>query len=248
MLTIQERISFNGLRTDFYKSARMLYLQDQLWTGSMLFGYAIESILKQTLLELGNKKHKLQHSHDLKLLFNSCKEKGVFNDVNVPDDFIDFSNSLFQMRYPSTVIKESHKAYDRNSIIGLQKTYLFCYDDLFQQLDESLYKFTVDHYSSSILKIFAGINDSDKLYGLYFNCPVLKKYDKYKKMTHSFFPENKSALKLLENDANYFWTDGSNYNIYAGLEYYSQSEELSRFKFPGKVHRDKNGNITAFEF
>jgi hypothetical protein len=248
MLSLQDRISFNGLRTHYYESARMLYLHDQLWTGSMLFGYAIESFLKQTLLELGNKKHKLQHSHDLKLLFNSCKDKGAFKYVEVPDDFIDFSNSLFQMRYPSTVIKESHKAYDRNNTIGVEKSLLFCYDDFFQQIDESLYTLTGDHYSSSVLKIFAAINDTDKLYGLYCNAPVLENYQLYKERIKEFFPTNKKSLAMLENEAEYFWNDGSNFKIYAGLDHYSQNRELLKFKFPGKVHRDKHGNITALEF
>jgi hypothetical protein len=226
----------------------MLYLHDQFWTGSMLFGYAIESFLKQALLELGNSKHKLQHSHDLKLLFNSCIDKGVFKDVEVPVDFIDFSSSLFQMRYPSTVIKESHKAYGRNNTIVVGKFLLFCYDDFFQQIDESLYALTGDHYSSSVLKIFAGINGNDKLYGLYCNAPVLKNYQLYKERTKEYFPNNKESLAMLENDAEYFWNDGNNFKIYKGLDHYSQNRELMKFKCPGKILRDKHGNITAFEF
>ncbi len=131
MLSIQERINFNGLRTDYYISGRMLFLHNQYSTGAIMFGYAIESFFKQTLLEFGNKNKKLQHSHNLKILFQSCKDKGAFEDVEVPIDFIDFSNSVFQMRYPITQIKEALKTYDRDNVLGFEKTYLFCYDDYF---------------------------------------------------------------------------------------------------------------------
>jgi len=248
MLSIQERVNFNGLRTNYYVSGRMLFLHNELSTGAIMLGYAIESFFKQTLLELGNKNQKLQHSHDLKFLFESCKKKGAFNDVQVPNDFIDFSNSVFQMRYPSTQIKEALKAYDRNNVIGLELTYLFCYDDFFQQLDESLFSLTKDHYSSSILKIFAGINEKQRQYGLYFNSAVLKNYEVYRERTKVHFAPNKEAIKALNNEADFFWTDGYDYHIYADLKYYIANRELLKFKFPGEVIRDEKGKITHLKF
>lgn len=226
----------------------MLFLHDQLWTGAIQFGYAIESFFKETLLLFGNKNQKLQRSHDLSLLLKSCQDKGAFNDIEAPNDFIDFSNSLFQMRYPSKETKETLKAYDRNNTITMEKAYLFCYDDYIQQLDESLYKITNDPYSSTILRIFAGVNEREKLYGLYFNSAALKKYDTYKERVKLYFAPNKEAIETLNHEPNYFWTDGHNYKIYADLNYYANNRELPKFKFPGKVYRDINGRITKLEF
>lgn len=239
---------FNPLRTEYYVSGRTMYLHDNLSIGSILFGYAIESMLKETLLFAGNTKHKLQHSHDLKVLFNACLDKGIFTSVEVPSDFIDFSNSLFQMRYPSTQISESLKAYDRNKTIGLTKSYLFCYDDFFRQLDEAFFQVSQEPYSSSILRVFAGLQENKRHFGLYFNSAVLQHYELYKERINKFFAPNKSAIKLLENNAEFFWSDGYNYNIYADLNHYSKNRELLKFKFPGNVIRDKDGNITHLEF
>ena len=121
---MKQRNYFNPLRTEYYVSGRTMYLHGNLYVGSILFGYAIESILKEALLFVGNSKPKLQHSHDIKVLFNSCLDKGVFTSVEVPPDFIDFSNSLFQMRYPSKVISESLKAYEKNCTTDLYNPFL----------------------------------------------------------------------------------------------------------------------------
>jgi len=239
---------FNPLRTEYYVSGRSEFLHDNLSVGSILLGYAIESILKETLIRLGNKSEKLQHSHNLKLLFQSCIDKGAFANIQVPEDFLDFSNSLFQMRYPSVTVSETLKAYDRNNTISLTKEYLFSYDDFFQQLDEELFKITQDAYSSTILRIFAGLTKEKRHFGLYFNMPALKNYDIYKERVNKYFAPNKQAISLLENDADYFWTDGYNYNIYAGLEYYKTQTPLANFKFPGEVIRDKTGKITHLVF
>lgn len=245
---MKQRNYFNPLRTEYYVGGRTMYLHDNLSVGSILFGYAIESILKETLLFLGNSNKKLQCSHDLKILYNSCLDKGAFTLVEVPVDFIDFSNSLFQMRYPSTAIKETIKAYDKNKTIGLKKSYLFCYDDFFQQLDEAFYQLSQEPYSSSILRIFAGLQENKRHFGLYFNTPALSNYELYRERINKYFTPNKGAIKLLENEAEYFWSDGYDYNIYADLNYYSNNRELPKFKFPGNVIRDKNGNITHLQF
>lgn len=246
---MRQKPYFNALRTEYYLGGRMLFLHDQLWTGAIQFGYAIESFFKETLLFLGNRNQELQYSHDLSLLLNSCQQKGAFNDLEVPDDFIEYSNSLFQMRYPSSGIKETLKAYDRNNVIAVEKSYLFCYDDYIQQLDESLFKITNDPYSSTILRIFAGVNKKEKQYGLYFNSTALKRFDTYKERVSLYFSPNKEANETLKNnDAIFFWTDGYDYKIYADLNYYSNNRDLLKFKFPGKVHRDSNGVITKLEF
>lgn len=245
---MKQRNYFNPIRTEYYVSGRTMYLHDNLSVGSILFGYAIESILKETLIFLGNSNKKLQHCHDLKILFNSCIDKGAFTLVEVPVDFIDFSNSLFQMRYPSKEITETLKAYDRNKTISLIKSYLFCYDDFFQQLDEAFFQLSQDPYSSSILRIFAGLQRNKRYFGLYFNAPTLQNYKLYRERINKYFAPNTEAIKLLENEAEYFWSDDFDYNIYSNLNYYSKNRELRKFKFPGNVIRDKNGNTMHLEF
>jgi hypothetical protein len=248
MLTFQQRIDFNYLRTEFYVSARMLFLNDQCWTGCILYGYALESFFKQGLLESGNKKMKLQHSHDLTLLFDECKKKGLFQEVRVPQDFVDYANSLFQMRYPSSSKKETLKAMERNNVMSTTKPYLFCYDELFQQLDEALFEYTKDHYSSSVLKVYAGINERDPQYGLYCNYAALSNYEQYKNRVAQFFIPNRDANRLLaSNKADFFWGDAKGFKIYAGLDYYINNPELDKFKFPGTVFRDKDGLITGWQ-
>lgn len=248
MLSFQDRIDFNSLRTDFYVSGRMLFLNDQCWSGSVMYGYAIESFLKQALLESGNKRMKLQHSHDLGLLFNECKKRELFLQVQVPQDFIDYASSLFQMRYPSTSKKETLKAMERNNVMSVTKTVLFCYDELFQQLDEFFFQFTQDAYSSSVLKVFAGINSRDCQYGLYCNYAALKHYNEYKVRIERFFEKNREANAMLAaNTPEYFWGDAKLYKIYAGLDHYINNPELHQFKFPGKVIRDKDGLITGWQ-
>lgn len=191
MLNSQQRVAFNYLRTEFYVSARMLFLNDQCWTGCIMYGYALESFFKQSLLECGNTKMKLQHSHDLILLFDECKKKGLFQIVQAPQDFVDYANSLFQMLYPSSSKKETLKAMDRNNVMSTTKTYMFCCDEFFQQLDEGLFQFTNDHYSSSVMKLYAGINERDAQSGLYCNYAALKDYEKYRARSAKFFIPNK---------------------------------------------------------
>jgi hypothetical protein len=247
MLSVQERVHFNYLRTEFYVSGRMLFLNDQCWTGAIMYGYAIESFLKQALLEAGNKKIKLQHSHDLKLLFNECKQKGLFNDIQVPEDFIDYSNSLFQMRYPSSSKKEALKAYEHDNVMSVTKTYLFCYDEYFQQLDEAVYNFTNDPYSSSVLKVFARITSREAQFGLYCNSAALEYYDLYRQRIGKYFPKNMEANELLQNSVDYFWGDAHGFKIYATLEHFIHNHELPKFRFPGKLYRDEFGKVTKLE-
>jgi hypothetical protein len=248
MLSSQERMHFNGLRSHFYLSARILYLFDQYQNGSFLFGYAIELIFKQALLENGNMDKKLQYGHDLKQLFEECKKIKEFQNIQVPEDFVDFSNSLFQIRYPSYQKKESEKAMARNKVIGWEKNLLFCYDDYFQQLDEALYNFTNDHYSSTILLLFAGIDNLNTQFVLHYNSPVLRHYELYKERTKMFFKKNISAIHLLKNDPEYFWMGKNEKNPLADFTSSLERRELQSFKFPGNVIRDKNGNITNIEF
>jgi len=247
MTSQEQRRYFNTLRVNYFLSARILFLFNQFHNGCILYGYAIELVFKQSLVELGNKDDKLRKSHNLVLLLRKCQSKGLFKGILATNDFIEYSNSLFQMRYPSTERKESLKAIKMNKAIVWDKNLLFLYDDYFQQIDEALYQHTNDWQSCAILRLFAGIDDSKNQMGLHYNSAILRNIELYRERLKKYYPNNTASIQTLENDAAYFWKCPFDKIPYADFAQSLENRDISSFTFPGKVTRDKSGRIISIE-
>ncbi len=243
------RVRFNSLRKDYLITGRVSYLTRLSFVACINLGYAIESYLKQGLIELGNKNTGLQKSHDLKKLFNACVVKGLYKNIEVSEDFLDYCNSVFQMRYPSSTINECLRAYQRDKIINLSSDYILAYDDLIAQLDEALLDYTEDYYSSSIVFITCNINEHSSRLFYHHNLYALKRFEKYKEIVIKNYPNNKSAINELNNGPDYFWS----YDKTSRLFYVSIAEAESLhpkpakgFKFPGTLIRNAEGKVISW--
>ncbi len=149
---------FRLMRYESYHSGRSLMLMGHFFTGGILLGYTVETILKAGLLEvlskekiekqMENKKGTL-FSHDVAQILNECRKNGIFKEIKVSKDFLEFINNNYQ-RYPSQQEKVFKKMSEKKITIARSISHTYYYDSLIVQLDNCLFDFTSDH-SVSVL-------------------------------------------------------------------------------------------------
>jgi hypothetical protein len=183
-------------------------------------------------------------------LYHACRENGIYSNVSVSEDFLDYANSLFQMRYPISTIEETRNATARNNVLGMSWDFLLAYDDFLFQLDLALLSYTNDRYSSSINIICTEAHQPKSHLFLYQNIFTLNKLHTFTAILEQHYPNNTDALAALL-DRNRFWTANEVSPIFytdyhTALNLYANAAK--NFVFPGNVRRDPEGNVIAFEF
>ena len=180
-----QRMKFKELRFEYYVSGRMMWFSDTMSIASMLLGHSVELHIKQALIEHDSKlseDRKVARGHNLKSLYDMCKKRGIFSDVNVSDDLILYMSDLLNQRYPSQSIKTAKTAAKRGHAIGSSITLIQAYDDLVIQFDDSLRKKYGDEEMSIGMQASHYIN---------------------RQQGRAFFHSNMSALRNLKEYSDY---------------------------------------------
>jgi hypothetical protein len=130
-------------RYDYYLAGRTLWFSNQMAASAIMLAYAIEAHIKHNMNAhrskfSGNLFSKLINKHDLPMLFQKCREVGLFSDVEVSDDLLRFAQDNFHRRYPSQTIQSAENAKHRGHSLGMHMGVILAYDDFVLQLDQSL--------------------------------------------------------------------------------------------------------------
>ncbi|MFN8865292.1 MAG: hypothetical protein ACK5W1_13330 [Flavobacteriales bacterium] len=251
-LTLQDRIWWGQVSHGYYLGGRILILNKQLDLGFILLGYAIEVYLKQGLLESGfseqDDKKGLLKSHKLRKLFDKCRSRGIYKDVHIPSDFLEYADLLLNWRYPSQINKSADEASQKDKTISKEFAIIHCYDEVIHRLDKALFNFTGDQTSSAIYRICVGIDREPEGMGLYYNAAVLKDFEHYKELVFRFAAKNEQAIDLLKNkDAKFFWAPESGRQK-VSFDLDLSETKLQQFKLPGHIKRDASGRPTIISF
>lgn len=87
---------------EYYVAARTLWQNNQMQMAALMYAYAIEAQIKSALFLFPNTcpSRERNSRHDIPFLFAQAKSSGIFSDVDVSDDFLDFVMDNFERRYP----------------------------------------------------------------------------------------------------------------------------------------------------
>lgn len=129
---------WTSLRYDYYVAGRTLWFSNQLQTGALMLGYAIEAHLKHVLTSIGNFSRKLTHQHNFHDLFSVCRENDILQDVEVSEDLLDYVEDNFHRRYPSQTTETLQNAKSVGHAISISPVVITAYDDFIFQLDHSI--------------------------------------------------------------------------------------------------------------
>lgn len=145
---------------EYYLAARTLWLGNQMQMGALMYAYAIESQLKCALIMFENQcpKGLIESKHDIPRLFEEAKKAGLFLDVFVSNDFIEFVQDGFDRRYPSQTMKRAKIAREDGRFLILIPDMCNYYDRLVIDLDKSLTNIANDFKVSICL---AAVKDSE---------------------------------------------------------------------------------------
>jgi hypothetical protein len=214
--------------------------------GAMMLGYAIESTLKHSLSEKNCREHSILFSHDLPLLFQACQKIGLFCDVEVSPDLIEYANDLFDVRYPSQLRAKSEDVLKRGRAMGMTPAFLIPYDDLLIKLDTSLWDFTGDHRSSAAIIAARSSNSFDGRLFFHCNAPAVLMRDRYLEVVRKHYPTNDGDIATLEKGAQHLYYFDETHIRFAPLEVVGVAQPAKNFRYPGRVVQDSDGNIIDF--
>jgi hypothetical protein len=249
MLGSYERNQFNDLRLEYLATGRAAMVYLMLWAGAINLGYAVESYLNQGMLELGIKKNIIQNSHDLRKKLKECRKLGLYKSVDSSNDFLQYVEWLFNMRYPTSFDKYGNFAYEIGKAISIDSATFHLYDDLICQLDDDLRGFVQSHSVSTLVRAAAISNEIKAKLIFYYNAPALSRLAEFTEIVERNFTTNFSAISELHKGENYFWNyfklPDKNYMSFDGAKNFYQSKN---FKFPGKVVRNSKGVVTKIIF
>lgn len=130
---------FTELRFEYYSAGRTLWFSDNMETGAILLGYAVELSLKQVLVASGNDGNKrLMEKHTIAALYKHANETALHDAVPASQDLLHFVSDRLHHRYPRQVAEAAASAQERGHAICLALDVIFAYDDLVIGLDEWL--------------------------------------------------------------------------------------------------------------
>lgn len=241
---LEQRIRFAELRHQYYTAGRILFLSNCMRMGALMLGYAIESGLKHALNEREFRDKKILYDHDLRLLFHTCREQGAFLDVEVSPDLLEYANDLFDVRYPSQLAARSEDMIQRNRAMSTTPAILAAYDDLLVQLDTSLWNLTEDHRSSAVIIAARTSNSYDGRVFFHCNAPALTMLDRYLETVRKYYPTARADIEQLERGVEHLYYFDAMHIRFASFDRLKVAQPAKRFRYPGRVVRDSDGNIT----
>lgn len=190
MNSLERNKQFSKLRYNYYVAGRALFFSgNSTEVGMYNLGHCIELTLKQALLEIV-KLGKMRNSHETDKLFALAQKEGLFGDVEVSDDLIQYIQDFFWSRYPSQIQEQTEKMYDEGRGRGFSPTMILYYDDYILQLDQSMRK-KFDNLEMSIaVKASQQIDSKDGRVFFHSNIPAISKLDEY-------IPDYKALMKTI---------------------------------------------------
>lgn len=248
--------SWLRLRFDYYLAGRTLLFSNQLQTGVLMLGYAIEAHLKQLLSSAPSFKMKLQFGHDFYGAFNELKDKGYLADVRVSDDLLYFVEDNFHRRYPIQTEQTIERANSRGHAVCMSPTVIFAYDDFIMQLDDAV----TTHFETARASVLVrGIQNVDVSGGQYFfhcNYAVRSLIDDGIELSEKWLNElrqnepniydlnrqsHNERMKLLADPDALLVFDKAATVVYPGQHQDSYSRAAELFEYPGKFQELPDG-------
>jgi len=238
------REKYRLIRYEYYHSGRTLFLSGCFLSGGILLGYAVETTLKAGLLEVLSEKEKekqiknrkgILFQHDINKIFDECVSAGIFREIEVSEDFLEFINNNFQ-RYPSQQYEIFQKASKRNIVLCNSTDYVYYYDDLIVQLDNYLLKYTSDHSISMVYFAYRTLETRYAQDLLRENAFALKLFQEFEQKVKEHLPSREDlkqqVIRSLGKGFNYYWDEGRDINLaFAKIQQILEHYKASNFKF-----------------
>jgi hypothetical protein len=157
-----------------------------------MLAYAIEAHIKHNMNSHQSKfprKHfsKLINKHDLPMLFQTCREVGLFSDVEVSQDLLRFAQDHFHRRYPSQTKQTIENARHRGHSVGMVIGVILAYDDFILQLDQSLWHTLHNVRASVALMGGRGANTAPGRFFFHSNYAAIELLEDIKRMIKEDF-------------------------------------------------------------
>lgn len=151
---------------DYYVAARTLWENNQMQMAALMYAYAIEAQIKSAFSLFQNTCSLRElNKYNIPSLFAQARKDGIFSDVSVSDDFLEFVMDNFERRYPKqtrdrlSVIRPKGRAFILICDLNLY------YDKFVMDLDRSIYKKS-DDCRTSVL--YLAKRNLESLEGKYF--------------------------------------------------------------------------------
>ena len=241
---LEQRIRFAELRHQYYAAGRVLFLSNCMRMGALMLAYAIEGSLKHALNEQNFGDKGILHSHDICLLFQTCRQLGMFAHVEASPDLLEYADDLFNQRYPSQIANRSEEMVQRNRAMSMTSSILIAYDDLLVQLDTSLWTLTDDHLSSAAIIAARTSNSYDGRIFFHCNAPAVSMLDRYLETVRKYYPTEKADIDQLEKAVDHLYYFPETHIRFAPFEQVKAAQPAKRFRYPGRVVRNSEGKIT----
>jgi hypothetical protein len=182
------------------------------FVAGILLGYAAETTLKAGLAEVLTPEERmkngiLQHNHDIVKVINECNKYGIYKDIAVSNDFLNYLNNNFQ-RYPSQMAKISEEAKKTNIVLCNSTDYVYYCDDFIIQLDCSLRRFTNDNATSMLYFALRTLETKYARDFLYENAFALRHYEEYEVDLNGLRLREDLKKEVIENynkGYQYYW-------------------------------------------
>lgn len=240
---IDNREKWTDLKYEYYTAGRTLFLENQWNAGCLMLGYAIEGQFKHALNEIGYKIKDILYSHDLHLLWKECLQQSLFGDVEVSEDFIEYTNDHFDQRYPSQRHAKIAQMWERDHAMGMAAYVLVIYDHLLIQLDNSLWAQTKDSTSSVGVRAACHATSHASRYFFHWNAPAISRIPVYLEAVRDRYPTHVDSILMLEAQRDKLWDFDRATTRFAPYEVLLASKPAKNYKFPVKVVRDANGRV-----
>jgi hypothetical protein len=229
---IQQNDFFNT-RKEYYIAGRLLCFEGLFESSFLLFGYTIEFFFKAGLCEFGVDNRKILNSHNLIFLLKNCQANGIFNEIKVSDGFLDYSNDMFNQRYPSQKRILFEKIHSEKLMKSYAQLFINAYDDYIFQLDGKFQELIKNDNFSIGLSIAA---QADNVQGRIFfhrNAYALSRHKMYLETVKKQFSMNIGSIAELEKGVDYL----SNYQMIGpsnnfNIEQIITSEPAKNFEYP----------------
>lgn len=199
----------NGLETlelwtkqkyDYYVAARTLWQNNQMQMAALMYAYAIEAQIKSALVMwCSTEKLKGMYDHDIPQLFARAKGYGLFDDVSVSSDFLEFVMDNFERRYPKQTRERLKAIRPQGRAFILICDLDLYYDQFIMDLDASIYKKSNDRRTSMLSLVARNLESLEGRYFFQLNPAALARLDEPVKWL-------KDELAAYENDPK-FTTD-----------------------------------------
>lgn len=259
-LSEELRSSWTTLRFEFYVAARALWFNGCHSIGAMNFGYAAETSLKHLLAEReGTRVTKETWKHNIENLVKQCRELGALDNY-LSDDVVHYLDDRLNFRYPSQRIATANEARQRDHGIGQSLTDIVALDDAILHLDDAIVRLTEDYRTSVMLRGFMQLDGQEGQIFIHSNDGVVFRHVPARR----YLSEHRSQLKTELQRTNPHLVDINDKRV-EGFQ--RALEDMSRigpprtylpvsvsasgpgaassFRYPCKVIRDDEGNVTG---